>query len=73
MPFAVIQLNEVSYNPGTNLPSVATQNGQAAFLFSLTSSVATLIGLSYGKIVKMAFPYTIGLGLAGWLGVIYFL
>ena len=63
----------IAINTGTNLPSVATPNGQAAFLFLLTSSVAPLIGLSYGKMVKMAFPYTIVLGLAGLLGVIYFL
>ena len=63
----------IAINTGTNLPSVATPNGQAAFLFLLTSSVAPLIGLSYVKMVKMAFPYTIVLGLAGLLGVIYFL
>ena len=63
----------VAINTGTNLPSVATPNGQAAFLFLLTSSIAPLINLSYGKMVKMAFPYTIVLGTAGLLGVIYFL
>ncbi len=63
----------IAINTGTNLPSVATPNGQAAFLFLLTSSVAPLIGLSYGKMVKMAFPYTIVLGVAGLLGVMYFL
>ena len=30
----------VAINTGTNLPSVATPNGQAAFLFLLTSAVA---------------------------------
>lgn len=54
-------------NTGTNLPSVATPNGQAAFLFLLTSSIAPLINLSYGKMVKMAFPYTIVLGGVGYL------
>ncbi|MFT7032528.1 MAG: NhaB family Na+:H+ antiporter [Cyclobacteriaceae bacterium] len=63
----------IAINTGTNLPSIATPNGQAAFLFLLTSSIAPLIGLSYGKMVKMAFPYTIVLGLAGLLGVTYFL
>jgi NhaB family Na+:H+ antiporter len=63
----------IAINTGTNLPSVATPNGQAAFLFLLTSSLAPLIGLSYGKMVKMALPYTIVLGTAGLLGVIYFL
>ncbi|MCK8524338.1 sodium/proton antiporter NhaB [Aquimarina sp. D1M17] len=63
----------VAINTGTNLPSVATPNGQAAFLFLLTSSLAPLIGLSYTKMVKMAFPYTIVLGGIGLLGVIYLL
>jgi NhaB family Na+:H+ antiporter len=63
----------IAINTGTNLPSVATPNGQAAFLFLLTSSLAPLIGLSYGKMVKMALPYTIVLGTAGLLRVIYFL
>lgn len=57
----------VAINTGTNLPSVATPNGQAAFLFLLTSAIAPLIRLSYGTMVKMAFPYTIvmaGIGLA---------
>ncbi len=63
----------IAINTGTNLPSVATPNGQAAFLFLLTSSLAPLIGLSYTKMVKMAFPYTIVLGVAGLLGIIYML
>jgi NhaB family Na+:H+ antiporter len=63
----------VAINTGTNLPSVATPNGQAAFLFLLTSTLAPLINLSYGKMVKMAFPYTIVLGIVGLLGVMYFL
>ena len=63
----------VAINTGTNLPSVATPNGQAAFLFLLTSTLAPLIKLSYGKMVKMAFPYTIVLGGIGLLGVMYFL
>ena len=36
----------VAINTGTNLPSVATPNGQAAFLFLLTSALAPLIRLS---------------------------
>ncbi|MCI5051143.1 MAG: sodium/proton antiporter NhaB [Candidatus Pacebacteria bacterium] len=63
----------IAINTGTNLPSVATPNGQAAFLFLLTSSLAPLIGLSYGKMVKMALPYTIVLGGVGLLCVMYFL
>ena len=59
----------IAINTGTNLPSVATQNGQAAFLFLLTSSLAPLIDLSYGRMVKMAFPYTIILGGLGYIMV----
>ncbi len=63
----------VAINTGTNLPSVATPNGQAAFLFLLTSSLAPLIDLSYGRMVKMALPYTIVLGTIGLLGVYFVL
>ncbi len=59
----------IAINTGTNLPSVATPNGQAAFLFLLTSSLAPLINLSYGKMVKMALPYTIVLGGLGYIMV----
>lgn len=55
----------VAINTGTNLPSVATPNGQAAFLFLLTSSFAPLIRLSYGRMVYMALPYTLVLALVG--------
>ena len=55
----------VAINTGTNLPSVATPNGQAAFLFLLTSALAPLIRLSYGRMVYMALPYTIVLGTVG--------
>ncbi len=59
----------IAINTGTNLPSVATPNGQAAFLFLLTSALAPLINLSYGKMVKMALPYTIVLGGVGYIMV----
>jgi NhaB family Na+:H+ antiporter len=59
----------IAINTGTNLPSVATPNGQAAFLFLLTSAIAPLINLSYGKMVKMALPYTIVLGGVGYVMV----
>ncbi|NIB43879.1 sodium/proton antiporter NhaB [Pseudomaricurvus alkylphenolicus] len=55
----------IAINTGTNLPSVATPNGQAAFLFLLTSALAPLIRLSYGRMVIMALPYTIVLGGVG--------
>jgi NhaB family Na+:H+ antiporter len=63
----------VAINTGTNLPSVATPNGQAAFLFLLTSAIAPLLRLSYGKMVWMALPYTVVLSIVGGLCVTYFL
>lgn len=65
------ELLAVAINTGTNLPSVATPNGQAAFLFLLTSALAPLIRLSYGRMVWMALPYTIVLTLVGLLCVAY--
>ena len=62
----------IAINTGTNIPSIATPNGQAAFLFLLTSSLAPLIGLSYMRMVKMALPYTIVLSIVGFLSVVYF-
>ena len=59
----------IAINTGTNLPSVATPNGQAAFLFLLTSALAPLINLSYMKMLKMALPYTIVLGGFGYVMV----
>ncbi|HWM28018.1 MAG TPA: sodium/proton antiporter NhaB [Woeseiaceae bacterium] len=61
----------VATNMGTNIPSVATPNGQAAFLFLLTSAVAPLIRLSYGRMVWMALPYTITMSLTGILALWY--
>lgn len=66
-------LMAVAINTGTNLPSVATPNGQAAFLFLLTSALAPLIRLSYGQMVLMAFPYTITMTIVGLLGVHFWL
>ena len=63
----------VAINTGTNIPSVATPNGQAAFLFLLTSALAPLIRLSYGRMVLMALPYTLTMSTVGLLSVIYFL
>jgi len=59
----------VAINTGTNIPSVATPNGQAAFLFLLTSSLAPIIRLSYGRMVWMALPYTITMTLVGLVAV----
>jgi NhaB family Na+:H+ antiporter len=59
----------VAINTGTNIPSIATPNGQAAFLFLLTSSIAPLLRLSYVRMVVMALPYTITMGITGLLAV----
>ncbi|MFN3581345.1 MAG: sodium/proton antiporter NhaB [Pseudomonas sp.] len=64
------ELLAVSINTGTNLPSVATPNGQAAFLFLLTSAIAPLVRLSYGRMVVMAFPYTLVMGGVGLFAVV---
>lgn len=60
----------IAINTGTNLPSVATPNGQAAFLFLLTSALAPLIRLSYMKMVFMALPYTIVLSIVAGAAII---
>ena len=67
------ELLSVAINTGTNIPSVATPNGQAAFLFLLTSALAPLIRLSYMRMVVMALPYTVTMTIAGLLAVIYLL
>jgi len=59
----------VAINTGTNIPSVATPNGQAAFLFLLTSALAPLIRLSYGRMVIMAVPYTITMSITALLAL----
>jgi Na+:H+ antiporter, NhaB family len=63
----------VAINAGTNLASVTTPNGQAAFLFLLTSALAPLIRLSYGRMVYMALPYAITLSISGLLAVVFLL
>ncbi len=68
-----MDLLAIAINTGTNLPSVATPNGQAAFLFLLTSAIAPLVRLSYMRMVVMALPYTIVMSLTGWLCVTFLL
>ncbi len=63
----------IAINTGTNIPSVGTPNGQAAFLFLLTSAIAPLIRLSYMRMVYLALPYTIVMSTVGLLSVIYVL
>jgi NhaB family Na+:H+ antiporter len=67
------ELLTVAINTGTNIPSVATPNGQAAFLFLLTSAVAPLIRLGYMRMVVLALPYTITMSITGLLATIFFL
>jgi len=59
------ELLTIAVNTGTNIPSIATPNGQAAFLFLLTSALAPLIRLGYGLMLWMALPYTVVLSLTG--------
>lgn len=63
----------IAINAGTNLPSVATPNGQAAFLFLLTSAIAPLIRLTYLRMMWMALPYTIVLTVVGLIGTWFIL
>jgi NhaB family Na+:H+ antiporter len=63
----------IAINTGTNIPSVGTPNGQAAFLFLLTSALAPVIRLSYGGMVWMALPYAITMTGTALLAVAFFL
>lgn len=49
----------IAINIGTNIPSISTPNGQAAFLFLLTSGIANRIKLSYIEMLKLALPYAV--------------
>ncbi len=60
----------VAINTGTNIPSVATPNGQAAFLFLLTSALAPLLRLSYVTMVQLALPYTLVLSAVALLATV---
>ncbi|MCW5574906.1 MAG: hypothetical protein KIT13_02310, partial [Burkholderiales bacterium] len=70
---AQFELLAIAVNTGTNIPSVATPNGQAAFLFLLTSALAPLIRLSYIRMLVMALPYTVTMTVTGFLCVVYLL
>ncbi|TRZ98088.1 MAG: sodium/proton antiporter [Rhodocyclaceae bacterium] len=56
---AMFDAQAVAVVMGTGIPSMATPNGQAAFLFLLTSPLALLIRLGYGRMIWMALPYTL--------------
>ncbi|RPH98351.1 MAG: sodium/proton antiporter NhaB [Lysobacterales bacterium] len=70
---AHFDLLAVAINTGTNIPSVATPNGQAAFLFLLTSALAPLIRLGYGRMVLLALPYTVSMSLSGLMATLWLL
>jgi len=70
---AHFDLLAISINTGTNIPSVATPNGQAAFLFLLTSALAPLIRLGYGRMVLLALPYTLSMTTTGLLATMFLL
>ncbi|MBA3847336.1 MAG: sodium/proton antiporter NhaB [Planctomycetes bacterium] len=59
--FDVVQYERlaIAVNTGTNIPSIATPNGQAAFLFLLTSALAAPIRLGYVRMLLLALPYTV--------------
>jgi NhaB family Na+:H+ antiporter len=59
----------VAINTGTNIPSVATPNGQAALLFMLTSTLAPLIRLGYLRMAWMALPYFVVMTITGWVAL----
>jgi NhaB family Na+:H+ antiporter len=67
------ELLAISINTGTNIPSVATPNGQAAFLFLLTSALAPLIRLGYVKMLWMALPYAVVLSVVAYFATVYLL
>ncbi len=70
---AQFDLLAVAINTGTNIPSVATPNGQAAFLFLLTSALAPVIRLGYLEMLWMAVPYTVVMSVTGLAAVIFLL
>jgi NhaB family Na+:H+ antiporter len=63
----------VVVNMGTNIPAMATPNGHAALLFLLTSSLASLLKLSYIQMIKLTLPYTIAMTVTGALAIHFFL
>lgn len=56
---ALFDAQSVAVVMGTGIPSMSTPNGQAAFLYLLTSQIAPLIRLGYGRMLWMALPYAV--------------
>jgi NhaB family Na+:H+ antiporter len=63
----------VAINTGTNIPSIATPNGQAALLFLLTSPLAAVVELSYRRMCWMTLPYVVTTTTVGLLACIWLL
>ncbi len=64
----------IAINTGTNIPSISTPNGQAAFLFLLMSVLATKhIQLSYLRMLVLALPYAVVTTIVGFAGIWFFL
>lgn len=60
-----VQRLAVAIANGTNLPAMFTPNGTAAMLYLLTSPIAPVLGLSYGRMMKMTAPFAIVATLVG--------
>lgn len=63
----------VAIHSGTSIPSIIMPSGQLALMFLLTSTLASQIRLSFGRMVIMALPYTIILASIGWFAVTFLL
>ena len=63
----------IAVNAGTNIPSIATPNGQAAFLFLLTSALAPLIRLGYVRMLWMALPYAVVLSVVAFVATVFWI
>jgi NhaB family Na+:H+ antiporter len=66
---AALEQLAIAINMGTNVPSIATPNGQAAFLFLLTSGVALALRLTYLRMVVAALPYTLTMASTGFVAI----
>jgi len=70
MSHAQFESLAIAVNAGTNIPSIATPNGQAAFLFLLTSALAPLIRLGYVRMLWMALPYAVVLSVVAFVATV---
>ncbi|MXP50928.1 sodium/proton antiporter NhaB [Pantoea sp. SoEX] len=67
------ELLAIVVNVGTNVPSIATPNGQASFLFLLTSHLSFLINLSYQRMIWMALPFSLILSIVAFCSIKFLL